>query len=485
MNRPPAEPGRPTPDTQAPDTQAAGYRWPWWVAPTGILFGLFAWFLFSFQRYRPYEIDNPWFLSFSYDTCIEHIDTDQFLNVHFPGGMDGTMIFGKLAAYLQCAVLSRTGWQQLPAALLSSALVTLGLGFWMLQLRRLGFSVRFLSCFLVTVGLSEPVIAVANKFRYEFLSFALLSLGLLLVAYSRPALGVFVAALAIEVQPFGLAGLIPVLVLASSECAANGKSAWRLPARFAVALALAAAVYLALHPHIVTILRNTLVPGASGERFDGGLFRAYFLNRPRHLPEALCFAVAGIVYWRRRRGIRSHYLAFSALALTLFSVAMPHGNPAYMIFLYPFLVGMTLIAFDADRRPWLLAACGVLFAVGQQLVLFHLTRNEGFRAEDIATVSNAIASSERQLAIPDDSLRIYGDYRLWYAHPHFYRSSAQSTAALAADADLYLCFDHAPQPEVLAPVAIFYCPTLNNLLPLRLLESLPVRNDRLYVYARK
>ena len=96
-----------------------------------------------FLRYRPYDIDNPWFLSFSYNTCVEHINTDQYMNVQFPAGMDGTQLFGRLAAYVQCALLAHTGWQQWPAALVSAVFVVFSLTMWWLQLQRLGYKQTF------------------------------------------------------------------------------------------------------------------------------------------------------------------------------------------------------------------------------------------------------------------------------------------------------------------------------------------------------
>src|ERR1700723_47894 len=61
------------------------YAWIHW----SVLLGLFGFYLLMFLRYRPYDIDNPWFLSFSYNSYVEHICTDQFMNVRFPEGMDG------------------------------------------------------------------------------------------------------------------------------------------------------------------------------------------------------------------------------------------------------------------------------------------------------------------------------------------------------------------------------------------------------------
>src|SRR5260221_10322945 len=114
--------------------------------PVTILLALFCYYLAIFLRYRPYDIDNPWFLSFSYDTFVEHIHSDQFMNVRYPQGMDGTQLFGKIAAFIQYIFLSHAHWQQGPAVTLSSSMVAVALMFWWLQLRKLGFGPQYIAC---------------------------------------------------------------------------------------------------------------------------------------------------------------------------------------------------------------------------------------------------------------------------------------------------------------------------------------------------
>ncbi len=62
------------------------------------------------QKYRAYDIDNPWFLSFSYNYCHGGTLTDEFAGTHYPEGMDGVHLFGKVAARTQCVVLDQVGW---------------------------------------------------------------------------------------------------------------------------------------------------------------------------------------------------------------------------------------------------------------------------------------------------------------------------------------------------------------------------------------
>jgi hypothetical protein len=450
-------------------------------SPVFILCALFVFYCAMFLRYRPYDIDNPWFLSFSYNTCIEHVYTDQYMRVAFPGGMDGTHLFGKLAAYTQCFLVGHVGWQQWPAVLVASGFVVLALGFWSMQLHRLGHTQPFISCFLVTVGISEPFLSAANKFRYEFLSFALISLGLLLISYRKPFWGAFVAALAIEIEPMALAGLIPVAALAWD----THKITRGLLGRLAAGLAMAGAVYAILHPdvlHVGEYLTQLRIHSSSG---IGGFFAAYFLHRSRHLPELFCFALASFFYWHRRDKIDSHYLGISALALSTFSIAMPHGNPSYMVFLYPFLVATALLAFQADRRALLIAVSACVYFLPQYAVLAYLNRNQGYRINDIRQVSGAIRAASYRLGISDSQLRVYGDYSLWFAHPHHYEAASASTLGNAQDADLYICYEHPIQAGNLTPESMIYCPELRRRFPLALFSAITVRNHEIYLYTKE
>jgi hypothetical protein len=57
-----------------------------------------------FENYRAnHAIDISWDLSFSYNYCMKSLATDATVGSVFPGGMGGTVAFGKLAAMVQCA----------------------------------------------------------------------------------------------------------------------------------------------------------------------------------------------------------------------------------------------------------------------------------------------------------------------------------------------------------------------------------------------
>ncbi len=149
-----------------------------------------------FENFRPDDLDNPWFLSFSYNMCNEHVDTDQFEQVRFPNGMDGTHLFGKLAASTQCLALNRSRWLPRDASWLNILFVVASLALWWAALRRLRFSPVFVGWYVFLLGVWEPVVNMAGQFRYEFFAFFLMSAAVWLAATRLSVLSITIAFLA-------------------------------------------------------------------------------------------------------------------------------------------------------------------------------------------------------------------------------------------------------------------------------------------------
>ena len=447
-----------------------------------VLAALFVLYQVLFLHYRPYDVDNPWFLSFSYQQHVEHVRTDQFFRMRFPYGMDGTQFFGWMAAEGQAAVAALFGWHQRPMAILSSATVVAGLGLWAWTLRRLRCAPQLIVTFVIVAGVAEPYVSAANRFRFEPLSFLLTSAGLLLSTFDLLFLGIFVAAIAIETQPSALLGLAPVLIF---NVARHGLSR-RLLTRGAAALLLAGSITLWLHPQLAQLLRfgstpsgtvplHAVVTGHSG-------FIEYFLM-VRHLPETLFLALAPWFFLFRGRRLPQHaaWIAWSALAAACLAVLSPHPNVIYTMFFYPLLLLLALLWFTERQLAWI-AAVGIAGAAAQYAYLAHLNRGQGYREADLAKVSAMIAEGERSLGIDDGNTHLFGDYSLWYAHPRNFVPSGDNNVAYAASADLLLCYRQRP-PGASQPQFMMDCSAMLKLLPAsRLLNNTTVRGNTVWLY---
>jgi hypothetical protein len=432
------------------------------------------------QRYRAYDLDSPWFLSFSYNYCHGDIESDTFIERRYPLGMDGVHLFGKVPATAQCLVMDRTGWS--PTSIVWLNLVLALASLWLLSefLRRLGYGDRWTAAFLLLLGVSESFVSMVEKGRYEILAFLLLSLALWLGVRGWELAAALIAMLAVEVEPAAI--IVPVLVIL--VLAFQTQDRGRLGLRLLVCAAVALPFYLLLHPGAIQeMARAHYPPGKS--IFDRTVF-AYFLERRRHLPE-LAMLVLGVgLYWRHRKEIGAAvwmglslpmWLAASSLVLL---ALLQHPNPAYEVFAAPFLLWPALEGYGRAPRwrcvPALVCA-GILLQYGY---LFHLNRHEGFDRQEIAVVQQQIASAETQLAVGDSQLRICGDYSLWFAHPEHYSACDPERPAAIRSADLFLCFDGHLMPDNLSGTAPS-CAEVGTVRRLREISSVVLRGHRLHV----
>lgn len=429
-------------------------------------------------RYRAYDLDDSWYLSFSYDQVVRHISTDTFALEVFPHGMGGTVAFGKLAALLQGAVLSLTGWSQTPAIVISIVFALLSLLLFARTLRRVGFSDNFIACFITLLGLLDPFLAVSQKARYEFLSVFLLALALWLGARRLVFLSAFVAALATEIQPAAIAVFAATATfLVFQNLQTRGLQARiKLPAlllRLLLAGFAAAVVYFLLHPDIVTVLRsiNWNTFGSGGLNFPGG-FVAYYLVSRRHLPEfALLLAALALTLFGRRSSLLRDWPFLCFVAVLAVSTALRWANIAYFVFASPFLCLFVLQVFYRERyRNWILAAI-LLYTVPQVAyrAYFWTIRYPGLTASDQRQVRDTIESLAASSGVSPEALNLVGHFSVWYAHPGGFVSLSTNTVKppMLQSADLILCFNQRIDPII--------PPASSIEIPCSQLRSIPTR----------
>src|SRR6516225_9285692 len=232
-----------------------------------------------FENYRPNTaIDTPWDLSFSYNYCIKGIDTDVTFGSLFPGGMGGTVAFGKLAAMVQCAALAPFNWSLVAANVLSVAGVVLSMAAIFAFLVGEGFG-RFgaVTCCLA-LAVTEPFVAMANQSRYEYVTFLLAVCGLLLAARRQLLLAGLISVLAIEVQPIGIMGPIYLIAYELSRKIQTRRLRFEFDriAKLVLGGMLGLAVYFILHPGILTLLAEVSRNPAQFNNGAGHFLYGYF-----------------------------------------------------------------------------------------------------------------------------------------------------------------------------------------------------------------
>ncbi len=429
------------------------------------------------QKYRSYDVDNPWFLSFSYNACHGGPLTDEFQQARYPSGMDGVHLFGKLAAHTQCLVLDRTGWTPTGIVVLNLGFALVALSLWWSLLLVLGYRERWIAFFILFLGVTEPVVAMVEKGRYEFFACLLLALALWLGVKGVESAAALVAMLAVETEPAAL--LVPLLVVVL--LASRTKDWKRLVLKLGIAALIAITVYVKLHPGAIQLIVHAHYPRQKSGAF-GGTMRAYFLERKRHLPELAMLLIGMLFYLQRRQGINRMPL-WCAVVSTAVLGLLPHGNVAYELFAMPFLLWVALEGYDRAPRGRWVPALVFLLTLAEYGYLYHANLHEGFEARDFAGVRQRISESENELRISDNQTNICGDYALWFAHPHEYHACSASRMDTLKAANLYLCFDAPLETSGLsAPTPS--CSEMEAALPLEEMSSLVVRGHRLHVLRR-
>lgn len=440
----------------------------------GLLYALF------FHSYRAYEIDNPWYLSFSRNLWVLHSGRDTFLNGVFPDGMGGTEVFGRIPALLQGLALNPLGWMPIPSMLLSTAVVLAGLGIWYAFLRDSGFAPRPALACVLALGLSEPFVGMAERFRYEPYSFLLLALALWMAGKGWAWQALTFSLLAFETEPAaGMVFLSVSLFLLRSPVPRR-----RVMLGCGIAGLLFAGMYAVLHPHVLAVLRSTDWHRGSSQRESGGFLRAYFLQRKRHWAELLLFTGCAAVFIKHLRQAPSIVLRMAEIVLlvSFCSLAMRWPTPAYMVFWYPAALVVALWSFSRYTRfAWALPLVMASLMLPQYAALVWINRGEGYRPADLQLVRQAIARSEIQADLDQKRTRIMGDYSLWFAHPEGYRALARTTMTSLDEEDLFLCFDQPLRPPAMVDPIVRYCSDVRQRTNVRDLTSLSVRGHLLHV----
>ena len=400
------------------------------------------------NRFRTFNIDNPWFAAFTYSWWNGHSPTDPFMQRSFPDGMGGVEAFGKLAAAIQGVVMNATGWQLTHLELLSLVFVSTSLFFFADTARRMGRSRNFVIAYITLIGLSEQFLFAAEQARYEFLTLLLFSLALWVGTRRFIVFSAFLAALCMEVQPAGclpfMATVVFLLCLRSDLQDKRGRVL-----RIAAGTLLAALVYLALHPHIFATLQRVLHSGHGLMRsLPGGFLVGYFLENKRHLAELPFLFAAVVLALRRRRAIFREWAAIAFAIAILMSVLMRWDNSRYVALLMPFVAWFLVDGFSERNWKWIVAGTALIFLPQYTYRAYLSLRHPDFTAAEQDQVAAALDRAAARMGKHTEDLRVRGNDWLWFAHPqHFVALDLRTLPrGIPHFADVVLCFDTPRDP---------------------------------------
>jgi hypothetical protein len=355
-------------------------------------------------------IDTPWYLSFSYNYCMKGIDTDASFGVPFPGGMGGTIAFGKLAAVVQCAALKPFNWSLAAANVLSVAGVVLSMAVIFAFLVSEGFGRLAAATCCLALMATEPFVAMANQSKYEYITFLLAVCGLLLAARRHLVLAGLISVLAIEVQPIGIMAPIYLICYELSRMiqARRFRVEFDRIVKLVLGGVLGVAVYSILHPHILELLSAS----NAGEWSNGAghFLYGYFFEAKlyRHLPELAVFIACLFVHIWRRDYMQWPFALIASLATFLIGFVIPHGNYFYTPFWY---FPAFLLVFQTINVAWRAVALPalVLILFVPQYAVAYVEGHKYARQGDLWVARSEIASRGTDLS----RAHIFGDSIFW------------------------------------------------------------------------
>jgi hypothetical protein len=365
-----------------------------------------------FGNYRPHTaIDTPWYLSISYNYCLKGIDTDATFGAFFPVGMGGTVAFGKLAAMVQCTVLTPFNWSLLAANVLSVASVVLSMIAIFVFLVGEGFD-RFgaVTCCL-TLAATEPFVAMANQSKYEYITFLFAVCGLLLAARRHLFIAGLISVLAIEVQPIGIIAPIYLISYELSRMTQTRRCRVEFDrvAKIVLGGALGLAVYFILHPDIVALLAASSNSAGWNAYPTHFLYGYFFESRlHRHLPELAVFTACLLVHIWRRDYMEWPFPIVASFGTLFFGFLLHHGNSFYTPFWYFPTFLLVFLTISVSWRAVALPALVLVLFVPQYAVAYI----EGHKYADqsgLQLARSAIASRGIDLS----QAHIFGDSIFW------------------------------------------------------------------------
>jgi hypothetical protein len=366
-----------------------------------------------FGNYRiDQTIDTPWDLSFSYNYCMKGIDTDVTFGSVFPGGMGGTVAFGKLAAMVQCGALAPFNWSMVAANILSVAGVALSMAVIFAFLVNQGFDRLEAAACCLALAATDPFVAMSNQSKYEYITFLLAVCGLLLAARRYLLLAGLISVLAMEVQPIGI--MAPIYLIAYELSRMTQERQFHVEfdrvAKLVLGGVFGLAVYFFLHPHILALLAASPNPAEWGKEGSIHFLYSYFFETRlyRHLPELGIFIACLLVHIWRREYMRWPFPIIASFGTFFIGLFIAHRNYFYTPFWYfPsfLLVFLTIsIAWRAIAVPVLVL---VLFV--PQYAVGYVEWHKYARQNDLQVARSIIAGRGTDLS----HAHIFGDSIFW------------------------------------------------------------------------
>ena len=360
--------------------------------------------------YDPANVDDPWTLSFIHTWLTNGVTDDYvFGNVisNNDGGQSGLEFFGKIQALIYGPALGLLDWNRNAAHVISAMFVAFSMPMWWRIAAHVAPRTNLPALFVACLIVAEPVVTASNEARPDALAFFLVTSSIYATVRAQYVAAGLLSVLAFEVHPMGAISVVYGLAayFAQINRSLDSKQHLKSLVQLAGGWLIGASVYLLLHQDSIAGVAPLLSESNGGSIGKSLLMYTFDSFAFRHVPEALLFAVALIVFigsgmWRRERGVTLLLIA-AAISLVVFR----RGNHHYMLYYTPIalLVGYVVVVHYRKQLP----AALLLFALMLSQYGVTAWRNSGF------DLDYYVREMRRQ--VPTGSAPVVAEYNAWFA----------------------------------------------------------------------
>jgi hypothetical protein len=386
--------------------------------PKNLKWALFAYFICFIiiyhilqLNYRLAEIDDTWWISFSYNFFHHGITYDLISGSNVFSA--GVQHFGKTYSFLIGVFLDFFGWTKPSSYFLSLLFIFGGFISWYFILRRFQYSRELCVTFCVTGLLLDPFFSAAVSARSEAFVFLVSSLAFLLFVFDRYFESMAVAWIGLETHPIGA---VAFFLMAAAFWAPRPL---HLPPRPKISriwilssagFGLGALYYLLLHSDGLAQLPQSLLSQnqLSGQSVQNFMFDYFFHSKyHRHLLELALLVFCAWEFFRYKIFLKDPLIITLSISLLLFTLIFRRPQYHYALYFYPAFLLIVARVFEARwNLRWMV--WGFLAALLPQYAFaYHLNQGYDYNLE-IRTY---------QKMIPEDSLPVMGGPDAWFAFP--------------------------------------------------------------------
>lgn len=376
---------------------------------------LLCWNYFILQPvYRMDDVDDTWALHDAYSLVVNGTPEDSaFVGFYAQGATKGAEYFKKTYALFYGNILTTTEWTYTQAQRISTLLVFLSGGLWLLILKKMSFDRAFRNTFVVLFFLLEFSFMAASNLRTEAISLFIQTSAFYFFVSGRYFAAGFLLVVGIELHPIAVLGFAYPAALVFGRSRGNPEARTAVFGRnqifwLIMGGCLGVGYYLLLHFDILHNLGDYLVDTTStghqaGNAMIGALGEYFFKTKYfRHLPELFIFLYSLYTVWRGR-AIENRQFLLSAFLIQLpLSFLRPNFN--YVILIYPSMILIIAAAFRSMNRKNALFALMICLLAPQYIAAWHINKDWDRKSY--------VEAVER--LNPKDELTIVGSATSWY-----------------------------------------------------------------------